>query len=268
VSQLTYRTRWQGREYGNTHQAIPYTNAPATRTSSWATRSSREAWDPRIRGSSRAATSTWWTRATSPIPRIVGPLRGAERGRAQHVGGRRPAVRRLLQRGAARPRHLRRAGGRPARAGARDRGAQRPSTTTRSDGPPFTWSPRLHNGLVFASDFNSGLWVTRLVEDGGRPFGHEEGMSDLNREASSAERRRLSGLAAVLGGRATSAAGAARRPRVRRLRGERVRRPGRAGGVRPGRRARRARALRSAPGRTRWTARTASPCRRTGATTT
>jgi hypothetical protein len=31
---------------------------------------------------------------------------------------------------------------------------------------PFTWSPRLHNGLVFASDFNSGLWVTRLVLPG------------------------------------------------------------------------------------------------------
>jgi hypothetical protein len=28
---------------------------------------------------------------------------------------------------------------------------------------PFTWGPQLHNGLVFASDHTSGLWITRLV---------------------------------------------------------------------------------------------------------
>jgi hypothetical protein len=27
----------------------------------------------------------------------------------------------------------------------------------------FTWAAMPHNGLVFATDFNSGLWVARLV---------------------------------------------------------------------------------------------------------
>ena len=30
---------------------------------------------------------------------------------------------------------------------------------------PFTWGPQLHNGLVYASDHTSGLWITRLVPD-------------------------------------------------------------------------------------------------------
>jgi hypothetical protein len=28
---------------------------------------------------------------------------------------------------------------------------------------PFAWSAVAHNGLVFASDFNSGLWIARIV---------------------------------------------------------------------------------------------------------
>ncbi len=27
---------------------------------------------------------------------------------------------------------------------------------------PFTWGPQYHNGLVYASDFNSGLWIVKL----------------------------------------------------------------------------------------------------------
>jgi hypothetical protein len=27
---------------------------------------------------------------------------------------------------------------------------------------PFVWDPQYHNGLVYASDFNSGLWVMKL----------------------------------------------------------------------------------------------------------
>ncbi|HYJ78147.1 MAG TPA: hypothetical protein VEW03_00895 [Longimicrobiaceae bacterium] len=30
-------------------------------------------------------------------------------------------------------------------------------------GFPFAWAARPHNGMVFVTDFNSGLWVTRLV---------------------------------------------------------------------------------------------------------
>lgn len=30
---------------------------------------------------------------------------------------------------------------------------------------PFAWGPQVYNGLVYASDFNSGLWVTRLIEE-------------------------------------------------------------------------------------------------------
>jgi hypothetical protein len=31
---------------------------------------------------------------------------------------------------------------------------------------PFAWAAIPHNGLVFATDFNSGLWITRLVTPG------------------------------------------------------------------------------------------------------
>ncbi|HEX2205416.1 MAG TPA: hypothetical protein VHG91_19050 [Longimicrobium sp.] len=34
-------------------------------------------------------------------------------------------------------------------------------------GFPFAWDVVTHNGLVFATDFNSGLWIARLEEGGG-----------------------------------------------------------------------------------------------------
>lgn len=30
---------------------------------------------------------------------------------------------------------------------------------------PFAWGPQVHNGLVYASDHTSGLWITRLMRD-------------------------------------------------------------------------------------------------------
>jgi hypothetical protein len=34
---------------------------------------------------------------------------------------------------------------------------------------PFTWGPQPYNGLVFASDHTSGLWITRLIPDQAPP---------------------------------------------------------------------------------------------------
>ena len=31
---------------------------------------------------------------------------------------------------------------------------------------PFAWGPQLHKGNIFVSDYNSGLWIVKLDEQG------------------------------------------------------------------------------------------------------
>lgn len=166
VSQLTYRTRWRGREYGNTHQAIPYTNSAGNSYIFVGDEIFPEGWDPRsdfIPGGYIHVVDA----SDIANPRIVGryevPGAGAHNMWtdddklyvAYYNGGLR-----VVDISGELEGDLRAQGREIAALSTVDENAFR---TDR----PFTWSPRLHNGLVYASDFNSGLWVTRLVESRG-----------------------------------------------------------------------------------------------------
>jgi hypothetical protein len=163
VSQLTYRTRWRGRSWGATHQAIPYTNRAGNRYifvgDELFPDDSADRMDTMVPGGYvHVVDASDITR-----PRIVGryevPNAGAHNMWVEddllyvayyNAGLRVVDVSGTLEGDL-------RAQGREVAALA----------TVDADGfrtnRPFTWSPRLHNGLVFASDFNTGLWITRLV---------------------------------------------------------------------------------------------------------
>jgi hypothetical protein len=166
VSQLTYRTRWRGRSYGNTHQAIPYTNRaghryifvgdeifPDDAVSSPGgivpggyihVVDASDIANPRIVGRyevpGAGAHNMWadddrlyiaYYNAGLRVIDVSGRLEGDLRAQGREIAALRTIDDNAFERR-----------------------------------QPFAWSPRLHNGLVFASDFNSGLWITRLrVED-------------------------------------------------------------------------------------------------------
>jgi len=163
VSQLQYRTRWRGRSYGNTHQAIPYTNRAGHSYifvgDEIFPEDQLQRPDDFIPGGYVNVVDA----SDITNPRIVGryevPNAGAHNMwvdddklyiayynaglRVVDVSGRLEG-------------DLRAQGRELAALSTVDENAFR---TNR----PFTWSPRLHNGLVFASDMNSGLWITRFV---------------------------------------------------------------------------------------------------------
>jgi hypothetical protein len=163
VSQLTYRTRWRGRSYGNTHQALPYTNSDGHSyifvgdeifpDDSFHRRAdfvpggyihvvdASDLTNPRIVGRyevpNAGAHNLWahddklyiaYYNAGLRVIDVSGQLEGDLRAQGREI-----AVLPTIDEDA--------------------------FLTNR----PFTWSPRLHNGLVFVSDMNSGLWITRLV---------------------------------------------------------------------------------------------------------
>jgi hypothetical protein len=165
VSQLTYRTRWRGRSYGNTHQAIPHTNTSGRRYIFVGDEIFPETWDP-----ARAFVPGGFIHVVDAAdirnPRIVGryevPNAGAHNmwadGDRLYVAYYNAGLR-VIDISGELSGDLRAQGREIAVLSTMDDDAFRTHQ-------PFTWSPRLHNGLVFASDFNSGLWVTRLIEDG------------------------------------------------------------------------------------------------------
>jgi hypothetical protein len=163
VSQLTYRTRWRGRSYGNTHQAIPYTNSAGHSYifvgDEIFPEDSFQRQDDFVPGGYIHVVDA--SDVTSP--RIVGryevPNAGAHNMWADddklYVAYYNAGLR-VIDISGRLEGDLRAQGRELAVLSTVDENAFR---TNR----PFTWSPRLHNGLVFASDFNSGLWVTRFV---------------------------------------------------------------------------------------------------------
>lgn len=167
VSQLTYRTRWRGRSYGATHQAIPYTNRAGHSYIFVGDEIFPDDWDPAtlfIPGGYVHVVDA----SDLSNPRIVGryevPGAGAHNMwveddklyvayynaglRVVDVSGRLEGDLRAQGREIAVLRTI-------------DEQAFRTHQ-------PFAWSPRLHNGLIFVSDFNSGLWITRLEHPASR----------------------------------------------------------------------------------------------------
>jgi hypothetical protein len=160
VSQVRYRTEWRNRQYGNTHYAFPYTNRAGRRYVFVADQILPLGADLNRRQEIGGLMHVF--DATDPErPEIVasyevegyGVNRFWARGDTLYAGTNNGGLRALDVSGDLRGRIQRRELAVLATGDAR---GYIPDLT-------FTWAAMPHNGLVFATDFNSGLWVTRLV---------------------------------------------------------------------------------------------------------
>lgn len=169
VSQLRYRTEWRGRSYGNTHVALPYTNE---------------------------AGNKYVFVGDEIFPDNANPLRPITPGGYVHVINvndiERPVevaryevpdagVHNLWVESDTLYTAYYNAGLRAVdvsgdlRGDLREQGREIAALATTDANTflnqPFTWGPQVHQGLVYASDHNSGLWITRLVPNQARAAG-------------------------------------------------------------------------------------------------
>lgn len=167
VSQFKYRTQWKGKSYGNTHVALPYTNK-AGRSYVFV---GDEIFPPGFDANARVEPGGFVhvldvTDVENPkevawyeVPRAGVHNLWVENDTlytAYYNGGLRAVdVSGELQG------DLRRQGREIAVLATNDAQAFIKDT-------PFTWGPQVHNGLIYASDFNSGLWIARVVPVGAR----------------------------------------------------------------------------------------------------
>lgn len=160
LSQVRYRTEWRNERWGNTHYAFPYTSRAGRRYVFVG-----DAILPPRADLNRQVEMGGLLHvfdATNPeLPSEVAtyevPGRGISKFWVQndtlYLGSNNGGLRALDVSGELRGRLQRREVAVLATA---DERAFVPNLT-------FTWAAMPHNGLVFATDFNSGLWVTRLV---------------------------------------------------------------------------------------------------------
>jgi hypothetical protein len=160
LSQVRYRTEWRNERWGNTHYAFPYTSRAGRRYVFVG-----DAILPPRADLNRQVEMGGLLHvfdATNPeLPSEVAtyevPGRGISKFWVQndtlYLGSNNGGLRALDVSGELRGRLQRREVAVLATA---DERAFIPNLT-------FTWAAMPHNGLVFATDFNSGLWVTRLV---------------------------------------------------------------------------------------------------------
>jgi hypothetical protein len=160
VSQVRYTTEWRNRRYGNTHYAFPYTNKAGRRYVFVADQILPLGADLNRRQEMGGQLHVF-DAANLESPVMVGSYEatgyGISRFWAQndtlYMGTNNGGLRALDVSGDLRGR------------------VQRRELAILATGDPrgfvpnltFTWAAMPHNGLVFATDFNSGLWVTRLV---------------------------------------------------------------------------------------------------------
>jgi hypothetical protein len=165
VSQLTYRTRWRGREYGNTHQAIPYTNRAGNSYIFVGDEIFPDTWAGNIRGMVPGGYIHVVDASDITNPRIVGKYEVEGAGvhnmwfddeDRMYVAYYNAGVR-VVDVSGEMEGDLRAQGREIAALATTDADAY-------IEGEPFAWSPRLHKGLLYVSDMNSGLWITRLRE--------------------------------------------------------------------------------------------------------
>lgn len=160
VSQTRYRTEWRNRSFGNTHYALPYTNRAGRRYVFVADQILPLGTDLNRRqeiggmlhvfdaGNPEMPVAV----ATYDVP-TYGISRFWVHNDTLYTGTNNGGLRALDVSGDLR---------------GRIRGRELAVLAT---GDPrgfvpnltFTWAAMPHNGMVFATDFNSGLWVTRLV---------------------------------------------------------------------------------------------------------
>ena len=161
VSQLRYRTEWRGRSYGNTHVALPYTNRAGNKYVFVGDEIFPDNANPlrpvtpggyvhvinvdnienpvevaRYEVPNAGVHNLWiendtlytaYYNAGLRAVDISGDLRGDLRGQGREI-------------------------------------AVLPTTDANYFlNQPFTWGPQVYRGLVYASDYNSGLWIARVV---------------------------------------------------------------------------------------------------------
>jgi hypothetical protein len=165
VSQANYRYEWRGRQYGNTHMAVPYTNAAGHRY----VFVGDEILPDRFDGSTAVAAGGYLhvfdvTDIRRPIE--VAFYRLPDAGTHNfwieddvlYLAYYNAGLRALDVSGALRGDLLR-------------QGREIAALLTTDDQAryrdrPFAMTPMLHKGLVYTADFNSGLWITRLHRAG------------------------------------------------------------------------------------------------------
>jgi hypothetical protein len=160
VSQVRYTTEWRNRQYGNTHYAFPYTNRAGRRYIFVADQILPLGADLNRRQEMGGELHVFdATHLENPVAvaSYAATGYGISRFWAQndtlYVGTNNGGLRAVDVSGDLRGR------------------VQRRELAILATGDPqgfvpnltFTWAAMPHNGLVFATDFNSGLWVTRLV---------------------------------------------------------------------------------------------------------
>jgi len=165
VSQLTYTTRWRGRTYGNTHQAIPYTNRAGNSYIFVGDEIFPDTWSGDIRGMVPGGYIHVVDATDIENPRIVG--RYEVEGAGTHNMWFDDQDRMYVAYYNAGVRVVDISG--ELEGDLRAQGRELAVLNTGAEdafieNQPFAWSPRLHNGLLYISDMNSGLWVTRLRE--------------------------------------------------------------------------------------------------------
>lgn len=160
VSQTRYRTEWRNRQYGNTHYVYPYTNRAGRRYVFVADQILPLGADlnrrQEIGGLLHVFDATDLESPTA-VASYEAPTYGVNRfwieNDTLYAGTNNGGLRALDVSGDLRGRMQRRELAVLATA---DPQGFVPNLT-------FTWAAMPHNGLVFATDFNSGLWVARLV---------------------------------------------------------------------------------------------------------
>lgn len=162
VSQYSYQTQWQGQSYGNTHVAFPYTNQAGRKYVFVGDEIFPAEWDPLAKvvpGGYVHVIDVSDPESPIEVAWYEVPGAGVHNLWAEddllytayyNAGLRVVDVSGELQG------DLRAQGRELAVLATSDEDAF-------MDDAPFAWGPQLFQGLMFVSDFNSGLWVTRAV---------------------------------------------------------------------------------------------------------
>lgn len=162
VSQLRYRTQWEGRSYGNTHVAFPYTNQAGRSYVFVGDEIFPENFDvrkERVPGGYVHVIDV--TDLANPVEVAFYDVRGAGvhnlwvENDTLYTAYYNAGLRAVDVSG-------------DLRGNLREQGREIAVLRTSDEQAfvldrPFTWGPQPYRGLIYASDHNSGLWVTRLV---------------------------------------------------------------------------------------------------------
>jgi hypothetical protein len=166
VSQTAYRTRWRGREYGNTHMALPYTNQAGRSyvfvgdeifPDDAGVRMDRG--EPIVPGGYLHVFDVTDIERPVNVARYEVPDAGIHNlwvhDDVLYIAYYNAGLRALDVSGDLRG-DLRAAGREMAALSTGDENARLPNQ-------PFTMTAMYLDGLIYVADFNSGLWITRLV---------------------------------------------------------------------------------------------------------